>query len=220
MHSGRSKQKVLVRASAPRRYDRVWNLTVLWYVAKLRRHYIGTYYFEDTNSLHPVLELDAHKLRELPKRLFQPIDPKLLEESYRMVCIPRCGACCERNAGAFAFDFELHRLGLDILQLTRCEKLKLLNGVETTVCELPQDVQGACVFYDRDGRRCRVHSIKPVICLVSYCSLVAEKHGSLYVKASMERGKPIYIPWRGSLSDLAHAVREWIRALHRVAQNL
>ncbi len=82
---------------------------VLWYVAKLRKHYIGTYYFEDTNSLHTVLELDVIKLWDLPEKLFQPIEPELLEESCRMVCIPRCEVCCERNAGAFAF--ELYELG-------------------------------------------------------------------------------------------------------------
>ncbi len=216
MYSDRPRLKVLVRASAPRRRDRVWNLTILWYVAKLRRHYIGTYYFEDTNSLHPVLELDARELRKLPKRLFQPIDPRLLEESYRMVCIPRCGACCERNAGAFAFDFELYELGLNISQL-RCEEIRLLNGVRTRVCELPNGSWGTCVFYDQDKRRCRVHDLKPIICLVSYCSLVAEKHGLLYVKTGVERGRPVYTPWSGSLIELANIVRELIQALYRAA---
>lgn len=209
MYSDRPRRRVLVRASAPRRCDRVWNLTILWYVAKLRRHYIGTYYFEDTNSLHPVLELDARELRKLPKRLFQPIDPKLLEESYRMVCIPRCGACCERNAGAFAFDFEIRMLGLDISKL-RYENVKLLNGVKVAVYELPKNSRSMCVFYDLNERRCRVHNVKPVICLISFCSFVAEKRGLLYVKIGVERGRPVYTPWRGSLDSLASMVRQML----------
>jgi len=196
------------RSKPPREHDKAFNLTILWYVARYRHRLVGVYYFPDTNNLHPVLDLEPGTL---PKSFFEEIDDYELRDAVEMICIPRCGACCEVNAGGFVFDFEARALGLDPSSL-RCEDIELLNGVKTRICELPSR-RGRCIFYDVAKRICRVHSSKPTICLVTFCSIVGRHDGRIVVRTNSSRGRPIYVPWTRDLDELARYVRNIVLRL-------
>ena len=92
-----------------------------------------------------------------------------------------CGVCCEYNAGSFVFYEELRDIGFNVL-LSECEDVTLLNGVKTKICSLQSREHGMCILYDVSTQSCRVHNRKPVICLVSYCGLVAVKNDKIFYR--------------------------------------
>ncbi len=203
----------MYRTATPRPWDKAFNLTILRYLWRFRDSILGVYYIPKLGSVVPVLRVDT----ELPPRFFVKIDESVLRNSYRMVCLRGCGACCEVNAGVFMFEEELEEVSKFAKRSvvpSMCETVTLLNGEVVKVCSLPR---GRCPFYDPLSRSCTINEVKPIICRVHYCTLVAERNGVLYYKKRGRRGKPVYVPWRGSVSELTEIVRKSVLALAKIA---
>ena len=200
---------VLIRSIRPRKGDEVHNLTILWYIHRYREFYIGTYYFPNINDILPVLDIPREI--EYPRKFFETIDLDSLRNAYRLICIPFCGACCEKNAGAFMFREEAIELGFsEILDRLPYKDIELLNNIKTRIYYLSIKEKGRCIFYDEKSRNCRIHNYKPVICLISFCSFAIEKNGVIYYKVGVHRDRPIYREWSGSLKELAKYIRKAI----------
>jgi len=204
---------MLYRTARPRK-DRTFNITVLRFLWKLQSYLIGVFYIPNLGDVVPVLDAPA----PLPKPFFYPLDERILNEAYEMVCIDGCGACCEVRSGAFAFREELeelaHEYGFNI-KFSRCEKMRLVTGEVVEICEVSK---GTCPFYDESSRKCLVYRLRPIICRIHYCTLVARRKGKLYIKSGVQGGKVHYIEWRGSESELAKIVRKAILFLAKRIQ--
>ncbi len=193
---------MLFRSRAPK--GKRFNLTILRYVWRYRWGLRGVYYFDDIDNAVPVLDVDV----DLPRQFFEEVDESALRKAPRMVCLPRCGACCEVASGVFAFIEELEELralGFDV-HPRKCERIKLMNGEVVKVCEV---AKGRCPLYDAVKRSCLAYSSRPVICRVVYCTLVAELEGRLLIKV-LRKKRTVFVPYAGSIEDLAQRVRDYM----------
>ncbi len=195
----------------PNPKDPKLNYYLLYVASKHKRSLIGVYYIPSRKALSPVFKARPGEYFE--EGAFEEIKSKELEESYKMICIPGCGWCCERNSGAFAFEHEMKHIvaklyGGDITNLEMeigrpidMEWVDTLVGPKR-IYRLDLGPAGRCIFY-RDGK-CVLDTLKvekPIICLVTYCSLYAEKGGKKYIKVAVKKAGDLYIPVYREVSD-------------------
>jgi hypothetical protein len=72
-----------------------------------------------------------------------------------------------------------------------------------------------CIFYDAQRRACKLEELgkgyKPVVCLLTYCTIFASRGGKLYLKAAARRVEGgWWLVYREVGED------EWRRALLRM----
>ena len=200
---------MLYRTSTPTR-SKVFNLTILRMLSKLRDRIIGVFYLQSIRDVVPIVD-SPH---ELPKPFFYPVTEDDLASAVEMTCI-RCGACCEVHAGAFAFEDELREIERFLgraIAVEQCEYVKLLTGEVAKVCTIASN---KCPFYDERRRLCGIYSVRPIACRIHFCTLVGKKGGKLCVKVRGPNGEPLYLEWREDLEDLARLVRSFVLKLAR-----
>ncbi len=152
-----------------------WNYYLLYKLSMAKSSILGVFYIPDLRYYGPVLDLNEKELASLID-IVKPLDEDLLLRSYLLVC-RRCGWCCEANAGAFLFDNELthvRSLFPDLAKrVKRSSWVKLYDGSLVRIWHLDDGPRGMCVFYDPQTRSCSIHSVKPVICMLTYCARFA-----------------------------------------------
>ncbi len=162
----------------------------LYAASHYKKNFIGVYYHPGTGRLLPVFNMPAPSPRH--SWAFQEIQGAVLEESFRMLC-PACGLCCARNSAAFAFPHELPPYYRD--KLPR-KSIPTKRYGELEILLLDTDTAGRCVFLDTETAKCALQEkgyMKPVNCMLHYCTMFAEKKGKIYVKIGLKReNKPIY----------------------------
>jgi len=142
--------------------------------------------------------------------LFRPTTARELSKWFRLTCIA-CGACCEYRAGCWGFRHEIDRILREFPSIeVECVEKELIDGSRVEICAIGGE--GPCPLYDPHTHRCRVHSTKPAICRVFYCTLFAEKNGELLIKTRLG-GETTYVPTRRPVNELRKAARNFIRKL-------
>ncbi len=192
--------------------DLEWDYFLLWEAARLKKFYVGTFYVPKLHRLLAVFKPTPGAY--ISNLAFEKIDSSLLRDAYRMICIPGCGKCCEADSGAFILGNELR----DIPKKPR-EKLPsfsiVIYGRSIRVYKLDIGPRGRCIFYDEVSGGCRLEgfrgTIKPIICLIHYCTVFAEKKDTKYVKVAVKRIDNKYIPIYKPVDD-----EEWKNILRNL----
>ena len=195
--------------------DEAWNLYCLRRAARLKRKLVGVYYSPKLLRLLALFKV-SHSDR-VDDEVFERVDPSLLEEAYRMECPPGCGKCCAKFSGAFALDVEVEELPSEVGQRVRAQPSRLVRTRRgyVRVYELGTGPAGMCIFYDAQRRACKLEELgkgyKPVVCLLTYCTIFASRGGKLYLKAAARRVEGgWWLVYREVGED------EWRRALLRM----
>ncbi|WFO74663.1 YkgJ family cysteine cluster protein [Desulfurococcaceae archaeon MEX13E-LK6-19] len=192
--------------------DAMYNYTVLYHMALLKKHYIGTYYIPSQNIYAPVFKLDSRD--NYPRKYFIEIDENIIEDSYKMICL-QCGECCRVYSGAFMFSIEA--MGLDeIIEKLPYRYYRLLDGINVKIYSLDVGRHGRCVFFDEEKKLCKIHMMKPVICMITFCGLVALRGNTIYYKYGIDKGKPVFKPWRHSIDLLKDMVKQEAKRMRRL----
>ncbi len=161
-----------------------WNYYLLYNLSLVKYRIVGVFYIPELRYYGPVLDLDDNDLEKVCKDIFIPIDEECLLRSLAIIC-ERCGWCCEEDAGSFLFEHELAEVKQFIgRKLTLPSKeVKLWNGTRVRIYLLDLEQEGRCIFYDVRTRSCRIHLVKPVICMVTYCARFAiDRWGRRYLR--------------------------------------
>ncbi len=197
--------------------DKAWNIYALREAARLKKWYIGTYYSPRLRRL--LVAFKPTPGTHVNHLVFEEMDESILKESYKMVCPPGCGRCCVARSGAFMLDIEVSKLPLELqLKLETQPKERILTpGGVVTVYYLGTGPGGRCIFYDVQKRRCMLEEMygkeaKPIICLIEYCTVFAERNGVKYIKTGYKvTDKGVLIFYR-RVSD-----EEWEYVVRRMA---
>ncbi len=195
------------------RPGRTWrgNYAALYIASLYKDRLKGVYYVPSSRLYAPVFEID-----ELPPAhewAFEEVRVSQLNRAYKMVCV-KCGACCVRNSGAFAF---AHELTAEERASLPFEVIRVPRVGDLLVYWLDTGPAGRCYFYDEEKNLCRIEDRKPIVCLVHYCTLFAERDGHLFVKVAVKRdGSLVYRrASRGEVKRLAGVLRARARAFSR-----
>ncbi len=165
---------------------RAYDYWLIKEASKARRALMGVYYLPSSKRYGPVFDFSRlpPKVRnEIDMNAFEKVERSELRNAYKMICIKGCGQCCEKNAGAFFLASEAERLGVE-LRNKPCFEVTLVNGEVEKVCRIDTRENGQCVFYNRERRTCALGAKKPTICLLQYCTAIAERGKRKYVKVS------------------------------------
>lgn len=182
---------ILKKPTGRKSYD----FYLLYEASKFKSRYKATYYIPSLKYIAPVFYLEDY---EVNPDVFEPIDKETLSKSYKLICV-RCGLCCVHSSAAFAFEHELKAIKSECYpdldySLFNFYYVNIPKYGAVKVYELSQPPQGKCFFYQYGG--CPIPKrLKPIICLIQYCSLFAEREGKVYMKvASRSDGTPVYKP--------------------------
>jgi len=190
-----------------------YDLFLLYKAKKYKRFFLGMFYLPRRRRLAPVFKIPW----EVGDEVFEVMPSTEVDDAYRMLCVS-CGRCCALNSGAFAFEDEippvLEKLGQRSLPL---REVSIYSVGSSKLYELASGPGGSCVFYTPEG--CEIElklswSSKPIVCLIHYCSLFAERRGESYVKVGVKwvDGKPVPVYQRVAKSELDRmAERERVR---------
>ncbi|RLF23469.1 MAG: hypothetical protein DRN15_03690 [Thermoprotei archaeon] len=193
-----------------------WNYFLLYMASLRKRYFIGTYYIQEWNLYTPVFKMPP---TIVDKRAFTPIEKEVLDNAYRMVCIG-CGRCCARSSGAFAFEHEIEefkdKLPIEV-DLLDWFYVRLSYVGDVKVFRLDKGVAGSCVLYDVKKRWCILaEEEKPVICIIHYCSLYAERRGKYYVKVAVKRRYNELIPiYKEAQGKVLRRIKSMLRRAYR-----
>ncbi|RLF06809.1 MAG: hypothetical protein DRK00_00445 [Thermoprotei archaeon] len=198
--------------------DESYDLFLLYKARKYKSFFHGTYYLPKRRELRPVFRI-PHEVRD---DVFEVIPASELEDSYKMLCVA-CGRCCALNSGAFAFEDELLRISekLGVPPAFPSREVVVRRVGRLRVYELGVERGGRCYFYRGEG--CMVERegswrLKPIICLIHFCSLFAERRGKFYIKVGVKRLEGRFLPiYREvSPSELERIVEEARRRVRRL----
>ncbi|MEZ0345361.1 MAG: YkgJ family cysteine cluster protein [Infirmifilum sp.] len=164
--------------------------------ASVKQSLLGVYYSPRLRRLLAVFEAPSNPDVEV----FEEVDPEVVREAYKMEC-PRCGYCCAVNSGAFILDRELEKLPEQarlVVEEQPSRTVQTPHGA-VRVYHLGTGPRGSCVFYNPQTREClleknygKLH--KPIICLLTYCTVFASKNGKPYLKAAVKKLKDTWLP--------------------------
>ena len=155
-----------------------FNLYLLYKLSFFKHRLLGVYYIPELHYYGPVLQLTTHEYESI-KDIVIKIPDKYLKNAFRMVCIRDCGWECKEDSSAFMFEHELKSLEIPIALPFRIVKYRNLTF---KVYRLDLGPRRACIFYDSNTKLCRIHSKKPIICLVTYCARYAIKDNEVYIR--------------------------------------
>jgi len=172
--------------------DEAWNLYCLRRAARLKRKLVGVYYSPQLRRLLAVFRVAPGD--RVDEEVFERVDSSVLEASYRMECPQGCGRCCAKFSGAFALDVEAEELPPEARRRVELQPSRLVRTKRgyVRVYELGTGPAGMCVFYSAGRRACKLEEevgrgYKPVVCLLTYCTVFASRGGRLYLKAAARR---------------------------------
>ena len=199
----------------PRRKD--WNIYALREAARLKKWFIGVYYSPKLKRL--LVAFKPTPGTHVNRLVFEELDESVLKDAYRMVCPEGCGRCCAAKSGAFMLDIEVAKLPPDLqLALEAQPKERILTpGGIVTVYYLGTGPGGQCIFYDVRRRRCRLEAeygreYKPIICLIHYCTVFAERNGQKYIKTGYKVTENGVLLFYRRVSE-----EEWRAAIRRMS---
>ncbi len=156
--------------------DEKLNLYILYKLSFHKDKIIGVYYLPKIRYYGPVITSNT-PLSDLTDIAY-PVNSNIIENGLRMICI-RCGWCCERDCGAFMFEHEAEKLNLERWSSTRA--VRLVDGSRVKIYYIDSGPEGSCIFYDSRRRLCRIHEMKPIICMITYCARYAvDREGNIY----------------------------------------
>lgn len=199
--------------------DESYDLFLLCKAKKYKSFLLGTFYLPRRARLTPVFKIPW----EVSDDVFEEVPSAEVEDAFKMVCVS-CGRCCALNSGAFAFEDEIAPVLEKLRQGGLPSRSVSVHRVGTVkLYDLAVGPGGSCAFYTPEG--CEIElklsrRSKPIICLIQYCSLFAERRGEPHVKVAVERvkGKPIPVYQRVAESELeriAERERARVREIHR-----
>ncbi|AEM39638.1 hypothetical protein Pyrfu_1784 [Pyrolobus fumarii 1A] len=200
----------------PRKKD--WNIYALREAARLKKWFIGTYYSPRLKRL--LIAFKPTPGTHVNRLVFEEMNESLLRESYQMVCPPGCGRCCVAKSGAFMLDIEVTKLPPELqLKLEAQPKERILTpGGVVTIYYIGTGPGGRCIFYNAQQRRCMLEAqygkeAKPIICLIEYCTVFAERNGKKYLKTGYKvTDNGVLMFYRSVGGD------EWKAAIRRMAR--
>lgn len=164
-----------------------WNYFLLYKASRLKKYYCGTYYVPGKTIL-PLFNLPIDRTDE---RAFMKASRSDLEKAYKMLCV-NCSLCCVENSGAFAFEHEYRLIKNYTEAFLPSVEVEAEYIGKLRIYRLDVGPRGRCVLYDVE-KGCLVHGyLKPMICMIQYCSFFAEKNGEKYIKAP-SKNKLVYI---------------------------
>ncbi len=170
----------------PRR-EREWNIYALREAARLKKWFQGVYYSPKLKRLLAVFKPSPGTHVNL--LVFEELGESIVRDSYRLICVKGCGRCCAMFSGAFILENEVQSLPSDMKAQVYMQPSELVRtpGGPVRVFSLATGPLGRCVFFDPDRCTCRIEEqaswkAKPIVCLLTYCTLFAEKNGKLYIK--------------------------------------
>jgi hypothetical protein len=171
----------------PRRRDRAWNLYALREAARLKRWFVGVYYSPRLGRLLAVFKPTPGT--HVNKLVFEEMGESVLRDAYRMECPQGCNRCCVIHSGAFMLDVELRMLPDDLRRIVEQQPKEVVRtpGGKIRVYRLDTEPMGRCIFFDVERGRCMLEERlgkhgKPIVCLVTYCTVFASRNGRLYIK--------------------------------------
>ncbi|KSW12141.1 hypothetical protein CF15_05075 [Pyrodictium occultum] len=170
----------------PRRGDRAWNIYALREAAWLKRWFQGVYYSPRLKRLLAVFKPTPGT--HVNMLVFEEMGESVLSDAYRMECPRGCNRCCVFRSGAFILENELRRLPVEVQERIRSQPSELVRtpGGPVRVYRLDTGPMGRCIFFDVEEGRCMLEDYgkhaKPIVCLLTYCTVFATRGGRLYLK--------------------------------------
>ncbi len=200
----------------PRR-EREWNIYALREAARLKRWFVGVYYSPRLGRLLAVFKPTPGT--HVNTLVFEELGESALRDAYRMECPPGCNRCCVFRSGAFMIENEVRQLPpeLQARVMSQPSELVMTPGGPVRVYRLDTESMGRCAFFDVEGGRCELEArlgrhAKPIICLVTYCTVFATRGGRLYLKTG-------YRPLPGGRALMTYrevGEEEWRAAVRRM----
>lgn len=202
--------------------EKEWDIYCLREAARLKKWLLGVYYSPRHGRLFAVFKPPPGT--HVNMLVFEEAPPRLLENSYRMVCMPGCGRCCVAHSGAFILDVELRDMPYKYRSMVEMQPSELVRtpGGPVRVYRLGTGSLGRCIFFDESKAGCMIEEYKPIICRLTYCTVFAEKNGKIYLKvAGRVRGSRAEMIYReaspeevrAAVQRMASMLRKYRRAL-------
>jgi len=171
----------------PRKRDRAWNIYALREAARLKRWFKGVYYSPRLGRLLAVFKPTPGT--HINQLVFEELGESALRDAYRMECPSGCNRCCVIHSGAFMLDVEVRMLPQELREIVERQPRERIRtpGGKVTIYRLDTEPMGRCIFFDVERGRCLLEeklgkSSKPIVCLLTYCTVFASRGGKRYVK--------------------------------------
>ncbi len=198
------------------RKSREWNIYALREAARLKKWFIGVYYSPRLKRLLAVFKPTPGT--HVNMQVFEEIGESVLEDAYRMECPRGCNRCCVFRSGAFMIENEVRMLPpeLQTKVLNQPSTLVHTPGGPVRVYRLDTEPMGRCIFFDVVRGECMLERygrhLKPIVCLLTYCTVFASRGGKLYLKT----GYRVLPDGRVVMSYREVSRREWEAAVKRM----
>ncbi len=171
----------------PRRGDRAWNIYALREAARLKKWFKGVYYSPRLKRLLAVFKPTPGT--HVNPEVFEEIGESALRDAYRMECPRGCNRCCVFRSGAFILENEVNKLPPSIQERVLRQPSELIKtpGGWVRIYRLDTESMGRCVFFDVEQGECMLERLggkeaKPIVCLLTYCTVFATRNGEKYLK--------------------------------------
>ncbi len=200
----------------PRRGDRAWNIYALREAARLKKWFVGVYYSPRLRRLLAVFKPTPGT--HVNRLVFEEMSESILHNAYRMECPRGCNRCCVIHSGAFMLDVEARQLPEELrsIVLKQPSERVLTPGGKVRVYRLDTEPMGRCIFFDVERGECMLERMqgktrKPIVCLLTYCTVFATRNNRLYLKEG-------YRETRGGIELLYREAsrEEWNRMVARM----
>jgi hypothetical protein len=199
----------------PRR-DKAWNIYALREAARLKRWFVGVYYSPRLKRLLAVFKPTPGT--HVNMLVFEEMGESILRDAYRMECPKGCGRCCVFRSSAFMLDVEVNKLPPELRERVLRQPSELIRtpGGPVRVYRLDTEPMGRCIFFDVEKGECMLERLgreyKPIVCLLTYCTVFATRNGKLYLKT----GYRVLPDGRVEMFYREVSRREWERMVARM----
>jgi len=166
--------------------DKAWNIYALREAARLKHWFQGVYYSPRLKRLLAVFKPTPGT--HVNMLVFEEIGESILRDAYKMECPRGCNRCCVIRSGAFIVENELRWLPKEVRDRITKQPSELIRtpGGWVRIYRLDTETMGRCVFFDVEKGSCMLEKYgkhaKPVVCLLTYCTVFATRDGKLYLK--------------------------------------
>ena len=200
----------------PRSGDEAWNIYALREAARLKRWFMGVYYSPRLGRLLAVFKPTPGT--HVNTAVFEEMGESVLRDAYRMECPEGCNRCCVMRSGAFMLDVEVRGLPDELRSRVMRQPSYTVKtpGGRVRVYRLDTGPMGRCIFFDMERGGCALERLlgkkgKPIVCMLTYCTLFASRGGRLYLKTGYTvKGGRTIIRYREVGRE------EWERAVRRM----
>jgi hypothetical protein len=171
--------------------DKAWNIYALREAARLKKWFVGVYYSPRLKRLLAVFKPTPGT--HVNMLVFEELGESVLRDAYKMECPRGCNRCCVFRSSAFMLDIEVSKLPPEIRErvLRQPSELVRTPGGPVRVYRLDTESMGRCIFFDVEKGECSLERLgreyKPIVCLLTYCTVFASRNGKLYLKTGYRR---------------------------------